>query len=87
MYHCHVHFYLTGHYGRILEIIQEMSPLEHFTHEFSVSDRPKEALASKADVIFAGLQDGDCLPAKKRGLKSLCWQRRGRCPFLRSLCR
>ena len=88
MYHCHVHFYLTGHYGRILEIIQEMSPLEHFTHEFSVSDRPKEALASKADVIFAGLQDGDgeevlraLSASKKEGAQVIVLAEEGQMPF------
>ncbi len=88
MYHCHVHFYLTGHYGRILEIIQEMSPLEHFTHEFSVSDRPKEALASKADVIFAGLQDGDgeavlraLSGSKKEGAQIIVLAEEGQMPF------
>ncbi len=92
MYHCHVHFYLTGHYGRILEIIQEMSPLEHFTHEFSVSDRPKEALASKADVIFAGLQDGDgeavlraLSGSKKEGAQIIVLAEEGQMPFLAEL--
>lgn len=57
MYHCHIHFYLTGHHNREFEIIREMSPLTHFTHEFSESDKPKEALTAGADVIFAYLQD------------------------------
>ncbi|MDE6062998.1 MAG: PAS domain-containing protein, partial [Lachnospiraceae bacterium] len=57
MYHCHIHFYLTGHYNRSFEIIREMSPLAHFTHTFSESDNPEKALAAEADVIFAYLHD------------------------------
>ncbi len=34
MYHCHIHFYLVGGLCREFEIIKEMPPLEHFTHEF-----------------------------------------------------
>ena len=59
MYHCHIRIYLTGHERRMAEIIKEMPPLEHFTHEFSESDEPDEALASGADVILAELQDMD----------------------------
>ena len=89
MYHCHVHFYLTGHYGRILEIMQEMSPLEHFTHEFSVSDSPEEAMASKADVVFAGLQDGDgeemlqaLISSRKEGAEIIVLAEEGQMPLL-----
>ena len=56
MYHCHMRLYLTGHPHRVFEIIKEMSPLEHFTHEFLESDRPEETLAAGADVIVADLQ-------------------------------
>lgn len=59
MYHCHIHFYLTGHQCRVFEILKETSPLEHFTHEFSESDEPEKALAAKADVILVNLQDLD----------------------------
>ncbi|MCI9568338.1 MAG: response regulator [Lachnospiraceae bacterium] len=57
MYHCHIHFYLAGRPGRVFEIIKEMSPLEHFTHEFSESSKPERALAGRADVIVADLRD------------------------------
>ncbi len=57
MYHCHVHFYLLGRQRRIFEIIKEMSPLEHFTHEYMESSEPDKALAVKADVILADLQE------------------------------
>jgi len=72
MYHCHVHFYLMGHYSRILEIIQGMSPLEHFTHQFSVSDGLEEAMAAQADVILADLQNMDV----KEVLRSLICNRK-----------
>lgn len=59
MYHCHVRFYLTGQNCRAFEIIKEMLPFEHFTHEFVESIEPDKELASGADVIFANLQDMD----------------------------
>ncbi len=59
MYHCHIHFYLTGHSCSAFEIIKEMPPLEHFTHEFSESEIPDRELASKADVILVDLQGLD----------------------------
>lgn len=61
MYHCHIHFYLTGCQHGIFEIIKKMPPLEHFTHEFSGSSIPKTALTANADVIFANLQDMDAM--------------------------
>ncbi len=63
MYHCNVHFYLAGHQRKLFEIIKGMSPLVHFTHEFSESSRPDADLAAKADVILADLQDMDVLEA------------------------
>lgn len=59
MYHCHIHFYLIGHQHRIFTMIKEMSPLEHFTHEFFESAKPEAEQASKADVILVDLQDMD----------------------------
>ena len=67
MYHCHVHFYLAGHHCRIFEIIKEMSPLEHFTHEFVEDGRLSEESAAAADVIFANVEDMD----EKKALCSL----------------
>ncbi len=57
MYHCHVHFYLLGRQRRIFEIIKEMPPLEHFTHEYMESSELDESLAAKADVIIADMQE------------------------------
>ena len=59
MYHCHIHFYLTGCQNKEFEIIKEMSPLSHFTHTFSESIRPEKALAANADVILAYLHNVD----------------------------
>jgi len=59
MYHCHLHYYLAGGRSRIFEVIKEMPPLTHFTHEFSESERPEREPASKADVIFADLRGRD----------------------------
>ncbi|MBD5544460.1 MAG: response regulator [Lachnospiraceae bacterium] len=59
MYHCHIHFFLVGVKNRAFEIIKEMSPFEHFTHEFSEGIKLETPLISKADVIFAYLQDMD----------------------------
>ena len=59
MYHCHIHFYLAGHFCRVYEIMKTMSPLEQFTHEFMESHDPDEALALKADVIFVNIEDKD----------------------------
>ena len=56
MYHCHIRFYLMGR-SRAFDIIKGMSPLEHFTHEFSESRDLKKELASKADVILAAPED------------------------------
>ncbi len=63
MYHCHIHFYLIGHQHRIFNMIKEMSPLEHFTHEFFESVKPEAELISKADVILVDLQDMDAKEA------------------------
>lgn len=57
MYHCHIHFYLTGRSCKAYEIMKTMPPLERFTHEFMESCDPDEALALKADVIFVNLAD------------------------------
>lgn len=56
MYHCHIRFCLAGHSCRAYEIIKGMSPLEHFTHEFTESRDFKGAFASGADVIVLHVQ-------------------------------
>ena len=57
MYRCQICFYLTGSHNRVFDIIKEMSPLEHFTHEFLESEKPDSGLAGRADVIVADVRD------------------------------
>ena len=88
MYHCCVHFYLLGDRSEIFEIIKEMPPLEHFTHEFWESGEVDEALAAKANVILADLRElssyfvrdvvmkapnGNIMNALQKGVLTLFW--------------
>ncbi len=57
MYHCHIHFYLTGEACEVFDSIKVLPVPEHFTHEFSESRMVEEALVKKADVILANLQN------------------------------
>ena len=57
MYRCQLHFYLAGYRRDIFETIREMPPLERFTHTFSESVEPEQALAAAADVILADLRE------------------------------
>lgn len=59
MYHCHVHFYLIGDQSNLFEILKKVEPLPHFTHEFTGSSSPEEALTKQADVIIADVQNAD----------------------------
>ncbi len=59
MYHCHSHFYLAGEKCRVFDIIKEITPFEHFTHEFTESEILDESFISKANVIIANLQNMD----------------------------
>jgi len=64
MYHCHIHFYLVGHADVAFKTLKNIPPLERFTHTFTESDSPNEALTAQADVIFLALQgqkDADAL--------------------------
>lgn len=59
MYHCHVHFHLAGIRQDVFAVIEEMSPLTCFTHEFTKSERAGDASTGGADVILADLRDMD----------------------------
>ncbi|MDE6620835.1 MAG: response regulator [Lachnospiraceae bacterium] len=59
MYHCHINFFFLGSKRRLFQIIENIAPLEHFTHEFFESKMPYETMISKADVIIADLHDMD----------------------------
>ncbi|MCM1135799.1 MAG: response regulator [Clostridium sp.] len=65
MYHCHIHFYLLGYKNEIFEMIKEMTPFSHFTHQFSESSGLDSELLTKADVIFANLRGEDALETLK----------------------
>ena len=67
MYHCHIHFYLTGHPCRVFELIKEISPMENFTYEFSQNENLEGEFIANANVIFANLQDMDL----KKALRAL----------------
>ncbi len=57
MYHCHIHFYLTGEACGVFDSIKVLPVQEHFTHEFSESRVVEKALVEKADVILVNLQN------------------------------
>ena len=59
MYHCQLHFYLSGGPCRTFEIIKQSAPLDSFCHEFMESGYPEASLAAGADVIFADLHNLD----------------------------
>ncbi len=59
MYHCHVHFHLVGIRQDVFAVIEEMSPLTCFTHEFTKRERAGDASTDGADVILADLRDMD----------------------------
>ncbi len=59
MYHCHVHFHLVGIRQDVFAVIEEMSPLTCFTHEFTKSEKAGDASTGGADVILADLRDMD----------------------------
>lgn len=62
MYHCHTCFYLVGcrtNSSKIFDLIKEIQPSKNFTYEFFESEVPDEATVSKADIIFADINDSD----------------------------
>ena len=63
MYHCQLQFYLIGREPGILDQLQQMPPLEHFSHTFSRSAEPDAGLCARADVIWADLSGTQGNPA------------------------
>lgn len=59
MYHCHINFFFLGKQRKLFKLIEDISPLEHFTHEYFESKTPYATMISKADVIIANLHDMD----------------------------
>lgn len=56
MYHCNLSFYLIGTQKNLFEVLKNAETLPHFTHEFTESDSPEEALIGQADVIVVDMQ-------------------------------
>lgn len=56
MYHCHILVYCISLQNHLSEVLKENSPLEHFTHSFTESEKPEEEMTGRADVILADLQ-------------------------------
>ncbi len=69
MYHCCIHFYLTGRACRAFEVIKEMTPLVHFSHVFSGDDRQEEGRRESADVIFVNAEGMDKEEALRLSLR------------------
>ncbi len=59
MYRCNLLFYIFNMDEDRQRVIQNISPLEKFTHEFCVGSRFDVELAQKADVIIANLTNRD----------------------------
>lgn len=69
MYHCQIHFYLSGGPCRAFDLIKEITPYEHFTHQYVESGSQDPAAAAEADVIVAQLADTDAPAAVRTLLK------------------
>ena len=54
---CNIQFYWVGHRDRTFEVIEELPPLERFTHSFVSSEAPDETLTAQADVILVHLSE------------------------------
>ena len=59
MYHCQIHFYLSGVPCRAFDIIKEITPYQNFTHQYTWSETPDPSAAAEADVILANLEGMD----------------------------
>lgn len=63
MYHCHIQFYYVGSPDPVWEIAKGISPLDHFSHAFSISARPEATCAAEANVILLNMENQDVLRA------------------------
>lgn len=52
MYHCCLKIYFIGIEKTIKEVIQSISPMEHFSHEFLESEKAEKELLSWADIVL-----------------------------------
>ncbi len=69
MYHCQIRFYLSGGPCRAFDLIKEITPYEHFTHQYVEGGSQDSAAAAEADVIVAQLADTDAPAAVRTLLK------------------
>ncbi len=56
MYHCQIHFYLSGVTCRAFDLIKEITPYKNFTHQYTWSKSLEPSAAAAADVILANLE-------------------------------
>ena len=70
MYHCHVTFYLLGRDKALFDAVRAMPPLERFTHAFTESEEPDDALCAKADVVVADVRGTDAFTVLDRVLSA-----------------
>lgn len=61
MYHCHINFLFLGSEHRLFQQIEDLPPLEHFTHEYFESRISSKTQLSKGDVILADLSGTDAV--------------------------
>ncbi len=59
MYHCHSIIYCVGPRRKCFDALRTAPPLEAFTYTFTESAAPEQALAERADMIFADLRGTD----------------------------
>lgn len=59
MYHCHINFFFLGSQRRLFKQIEDIPPLEHFSHEYFESKMLYETVIAKADVIIVDLNGMD----------------------------
>ncbi len=74
MYHCQIHFYLSGVQCRAFDIIKNAVPFEQFTHYYTWSESLRPEAAAASDVIVANLEG---LDAKKAVRELLSVRRAG----------
>lgn len=55
MYHYCLKIYFIGIEKTMKEVIQSISPMEHFSHEFLESERTEKEMLSRADIVLMDL--------------------------------
>lgn len=57
MYHSHVHFYLVGLPCNVFDIVEDVEPLENFTHSFFKSCSVNHEFLSCSDIVIAHMEN------------------------------